>query len=70
MKLPVVWGIKSLVAMVFKPRTRNWQPARRAIEDYIQEQEEKHKAALGLNGAKPNAAANDDVPPVRVEAAE
>ena len=70
LKLPIVWGIKSMLAMIFKPKTRNWRRARLAIEDYIHEQEEKHKAALGLNGAKPPKAANDDTPPVRVEAAE
>ncbi len=70
MKLPVAWGIKSLFAMVFKPRTRNWQPARRAIEDYIQEQDMKHKSALGLGGSKQTTAANDDAPQPRVEAAE
>jgi heterodisulfide reductase subunit C len=48
-RLPVKWGIKSAVALVFKPRTRRWGDARRAIEDYIHQQDEAHKAALHLD---------------------
>ncbi|MGD9829962.1 MAG: 4Fe-4S dicluster domain-containing protein [Hyphomicrobiaceae bacterium] len=58
-KLPIAWGIKSMWAMVFKPKTNNWGKARAAIEDYIHEQEAKHRTALKLD--KPRAA-NDDRP--------
>jgi heterodisulfide reductase subunit C len=47
-RLPVKWGIRSALALVFKPRTRRWGKARRAIEDYLHEQEETHKKALHL----------------------
>ncbi|MGI9421591.1 MAG: 4Fe-4S dicluster domain-containing protein [Hyphomicrobiaceae bacterium] len=69
-KLPIGWGIKSGLAMIFKPKARNWRRARRALEDYIHEQDMQHRAALGLDGPKPRTAANDDVPVARTEAAE
>jgi heterodisulfide reductase subunit C len=53
-RLPVKWGIKSALAHVFKPRTRNWGKAQRALEDYIHEKEEAHKVALRLDGRAAN----------------
>ncbi|MCB1519993.1 MAG: 4Fe-4S dicluster domain-containing protein [Hyphomicrobiaceae bacterium] len=52
-KLPVTWGLKSMLAMVFKPKTRDWDRARLAIEEYIHEKEAEHRSALGLNGSHP-----------------
>ncbi len=46
-RLPVVWGIKMMLAQVFKPRTKGWRKARAAITDYIHEQEAHHRQALG-----------------------
>jgi heterodisulfide reductase subunit C len=48
-QLPVKWGLKSALALVFKPRTRRWRRARLAIEDYIHGQEQEHKRALHLD---------------------
>ncbi len=69
-KLPFAWGFKSILAMVFKPKTRDWRKARLAIEDYIHEQEDKNKQALGLNGSKASRVSNDNAAAVRVDAAE
>jgi heterodisulfide reductase subunit C len=55
MRLPVKWGLHSLMAQVFKPRTRGWDKARAAIEDYIVEVETEHRKALGLDNAKRGA---------------
>jgi heterodisulfide reductase subunit C2 len=67
MRLPVKWGIKMAFAQVFKPKTKGWKGARRAIEDYIHETEAHHREVLGLD--KPNAA-NANHPPPKVQAAE
>lgn len=67
MRLPVKWGLKSMWAMVFHPRTREWTKARAAIEDYIIEKEAEHKKALGLGRPK---AANGNAPTPKVHAAE
>jgi heterodisulfide reductase subunit C len=48
-RLPVKWGIKSALALVFKPRTRRWGQARRAVEDYIHAREEANKLALHID---------------------
>jgi heterodisulfide reductase subunit C2 len=45
-RLPIVWGIKMAWALVFKPKTRNWGRSKRAIEDYIIQQNDHHKAML------------------------
>lgn len=68
MRLPVKWGLKSMWAMVFHPRTRGWDKARVAIEDYIIEKEAEHKAALGLD--KPKAANGNHPPQRKLHAAE
>lgn len=44
--LPVAWLAKMGFATVIHPRTKNWGPARAAIEEYAREQEEKHAAAV------------------------
>ena len=70
-RLPVKWGLKSALALVFKPRTRRWGNARRAIEDYIHEQEAMHRQALHLDrpGSGP-VAANENSAAGRLAAAE
>jgi heterodisulfide reductase subunit C len=68
MRLPVKWGLKSMWAMVFHPRTRGWDKARVAIEDYIIEKEAEHKSALGLD--KPKAANGNQLPQRKLHAAE
>ncbi len=62
MRLPVKWGLKMMWAQVFKPKTKNWSKARRAIEDYIQEEDARRHAAVMKTGApkpgeKPHAQA-------------
>ena len=69
-KLPITWGIKSMLAMVFKPKTRNWDKARLAIEDYIHEQEAKHRKALRLDEPRAAKAANENTSARHLEAAE
>lgn len=44
--LPIAWLAKMGIATVIHPRTKNWGPARAAIEEYAREQEEKHAAAV------------------------
>ncbi|MGE3067254.1 MAG: 4Fe-4S dicluster domain-containing protein [Hyphomicrobiaceae bacterium] len=48
-KLPVMWGLKMALAQVFKPRTREWGKARRALEDYIHEVEDERRRAISGN---------------------
>ena len=51
--LPVKMGLTMLRHMLFPPRTKGWDRAREAIDEYVHEQEAKHREALGLkaNGA-------------------
>jgi heterodisulfide reductase subunit C len=46
MRLPVKWGLRSLWALVRKPRTRGWARSRLAIEDYIREEDAKRAEML------------------------
>lgn len=52
--IPFVMMIKMGWATVFHPRTRGWSRARQAIQEYAEEQEAKHVAAV--RGAHPEAA--------------
>jgi heterodisulfide reductase subunit C len=47
-RLPVLQGIKMAWATVFRPRTRNWDKARAALEEYVHEQETRQRKALGV----------------------
>jgi heterodisulfide reductase subunit C len=58
MKLPLSLMTKMGMATVFRPRTRNWGPAREAIREYVAEQKQREKAALGLNDLVAQAAAD------------
>ena len=45
-RLPFKLGLKMGWAALFRPRTRNWEPHRAAIEEYVAEQEAAHRKAL------------------------
>lgn len=45
---PVKLGFLMGFSAVFRPRTRGWDKARDAITEYVDEQETKHRHALGL----------------------
>ncbi len=68
-KLPIAWGIKSAWSFVFHPRTRRWGKAKKAIEDYIIEVEQKNKTAVAAAAGKP-IAANANAPRPKLHAAE
>jgi hypothetical protein len=38
------------MAVVRRPRTRNWAKSRRAINEYVQEVEAANRAAVGAKG--------------------
>ncbi|MEQ1647131.1 MAG: 4Fe-4S dicluster domain-containing protein [Hyphomicrobiaceae bacterium] len=58
MRLPVKWGLKMMWAQVFKPKTKDWAKSRKAIEDYIIEQDAHHRHALKLDAPKSKATAH------------
>jgi heterodisulfide reductase subunit C len=47
-RLPFKLGMLMGLAAVFRPRTRGWNRARQAIEEYVEEQHTKQRNALGL----------------------
>ena len=55
-RLPVKWGIKMAFAQIFKPRTRGWNKARVALEDYIHEVEAERQAVI--DGKSPSRQAH------------
>jgi heterodisulfide reductase subunit C len=46
--LPIKLGMMMGLATVFQPRTSGWAKARAAMAEYVEEQEQKQHAALGL----------------------
>lgn len=46
MRLPFKWGLKMAWAQLVKPKTKGWAKSRRAIEEYIIEEEGKRKVVL------------------------
>jgi len=48
-RLPILMGLKMALAMVFRPRTRDWDKSRAAITEYIAEREDANKRALNLD---------------------
>src|SRR5581483_2694532 len=46
--LPIKLGMLMGLAALIRPRTRRWGKARRALEEYVDEQQTKQRAALGL----------------------
>lgn len=67
-KLPVVWGLKSMLALLIPPRTSGWRRARAAIEEYIHERELVNRAAVA--SATSEEKAHDATPATRLAAAE
>ena len=49
--LPLQQLMKMGLANIFRPRTRRWSKARDAINEYVEEQETKHRVALKLDDA-------------------
>jgi heterodisulfide reductase subunit C len=47
-RLPFRLGLMMGLAAVFRPRTRGWAKAGAAIGEYVQEQEQHHRKALGI----------------------
>jgi len=47
-RLPFMMGLKMGLAALFRPRTRGWSRAGAAIDEYVAEQDAKHRKALGL----------------------
>jgi heterodisulfide reductase subunit C len=47
-RLPVRLGFLMGIAALFRPRTRNWDRARDAITEYVNEQQARQRDALGL----------------------
>ena len=47
-RMPVLLGLKMGLAALFRPRTRGWGRAGAAIEEYVAEQDAKHRKALRL----------------------
>ncbi len=61
--LPAKMLIHMGLANFVRPRTRNWDRARRAIEEYVEEKEAQHAEALGLNKPGPgNRGLDVDLP--------
>jgi heterodisulfide reductase subunit C len=69
-RVPILWGLKLAFASVLKPRTRGWGNARAAIDEYVAEQNAKHRATLRLDApARPaaSAAGSPAAPPAAAE---
>jgi len=49
-RLPVRLGFLMGLAALFRPRTRGWDRARDAINEYVDEQQARQRKALGLKG--------------------
>jgi len=47
--LPIGLLTRMGLASVIAPRTRGWSGARDAIREYVAEQDDHHRAALGLD---------------------
>ena len=47
-KLPILMGLRMGLSAVFRPRTRRWGRTAEAIRAYVDEQDSKHRKALGL----------------------
>ena len=48
-RLPVKVGIKMGLAALFRPRTKDWKRHAVAIQEYVAEQDTKHREALGIS---------------------
>lgn len=61
--LPIGLLVRLGIANVIRPRTRHWKKASEAIKEYVQEQEDRHRDALGLGGLIQLAKAEAAMPP-------
>jgi len=50
-RLPFMMGLKMGLAALIRPRTRGWSRTGAAIEEYVAEQDAKHRKALGLGAS-------------------
>ena len=48
--LPIAFLMRMGLSFLFRPRTHDWAKARAAIDEYVHEQEAKHRRDLGLDG--------------------
>lgn len=55
-RLPVTLLVRMGLAAVIRPRTRRWDGARVAIDEYVAERQATDRRALGLGEAKPETA--------------
>ena len=68
MMIKMVWHVpmQMLTAMglanFIRPRTRNWGPARAAIQEYVDEKNHEHRRALNLTELTEIAASELDRP--------
>ena len=53
-RMPVVMGLKMGLAALFRPRTSRWDRNRAALEEYVSEQDAKHRRALRLPAHSPS----------------
>ncbi len=49
-RFPVFYLMRLGLSVVFRPKTRGWNKARHAINEYVHEVEEANRKALGLGG--------------------
>ena len=54
--LPIIQLFHMGMATFFRPKTKNWGKAKAAMEEYIQEQKQQQRKALGLDDSSQNAA--------------
>jgi heterodisulfide reductase subunit C len=47
-RLPFKQGLAMGLAALFRPRTRGWGKAGAAISEYVHEQEQRNRKALGI----------------------
>jgi heterodisulfide reductase subunit C len=50
-KLPIRMGLMMGIAAIIRPRARRWGRSRAAIADYVAEQQQSQRRALGLTGS-------------------
>jgi len=62
-RLPFKYGMRMGLDVLFRPRTRGWARAGRAIEEYVSEQHTRQRKALGL--AELVETAKAELPPGR-----
>jgi heterodisulfide reductase subunit C len=66
--LPVTMLMRMGLASIVAPRTRGWKGAQGAMEEYLEQQQEKQRHALGLNDLV--AMAQAEISPATTQQAE